>query len=94
MSKQNRSNTVQESNIETKMTEMMTVMKSFIKSSDDRAKIQDTQYTDQQLFNKNTEKKIDDITLAFQNYISSKEKNIKDYLPVETGHLFLYIYII
>ena len=55
------------------MTEMMTVMKSFIKSSDDRAQIQ---YTDQQLFNKNTEKKIDDITLAFQNYISSKEKNI------------------
>lgn len=57
------------------MSELMSMMKTFIKSSDDRAKIHDSQYDAQQCFNKKTAERIDEISAALQTYISSSEKN-------------------
>jgi len=63
------------------MSEMMVMMQSFIKSSDERAKLQDSQYDAQQIINIKTEKRMDELTVAVQTLISTNEENQKN-VPV------------
>ena len=65
----------------------MTVIKSFIKSSDDRARFS----TPTSNFSIKIPSKRSMILLWYSKTIFPLKKILKDYLPVKTGYLFLYI---
>jgi len=81
----------------TDILELVSMMKTFIQTTGDQAKKQDSQYETQQSLNKATERRIDEISEAIQNFMSTTEKDRTEYVGGKHGHgtkLFILIVLL